>query len=84
MKDKEVEIKLPLENPKQVKDFLNQNAKPASKDSYQKDTYYVPAHRDFLAFEYPFEWLRIRESKQGNFLYIQAFFSKERQKNKLL
>ena len=59
--DVEIEIKLPLNNPKTVKKFLNKQAKIISKNVFQKDTYFVPPHRDFLNAKYPFEWLRLRE-----------------------
>lgn len=65
MTNKEIEIKLPLNNVEKVKKFLNDNAKLIAKDIFQRDTYYTPAHRDFLQAKYPFEWLRLRESTKG-------------------
>lgn len=73
-KDIEIEIKLPLQNPDEVKEFLNKNAKLVSKNIYQKDSYYVPIHRDFLAVKYPFEWLRLRKSPKGMFITYKHFF----------
>jgi len=73
-KDIEIEIKLPLQNPDEVKEFLNKNAKLVSENIYQKDSYYVPIHRDFLAVKYPFEWLRLRESPKGMFITYKHFF----------
>lgn len=73
-KDIEIEIKLPLQNPDEVKDFLNKNAKLVSENIYQKDSYYVPIHRDFLAVKYPFEWLRLRKSPNGMFITYKHFF----------
>ena len=64
----EVEIKLPLNNTKKVKDFLDKNAKLVSQSIYQKDSYYIPIHRNFLAEKYPYEWLRLRKSKKGIFI----------------
>lgn len=58
----EIEIKLPLDNPEDVKNFLNKKGRLVSKDVFQKDTYFIPSHRDFLNVKYPFEWLRLRES----------------------
>jgi len=62
--DIEIEIKLPLQNPEEIREFLNIHAKLISENIYQKDTYFVPHHRDFLAVKYPFEWLRLRQSSQ--------------------
>src|SRR3989344_1587243 len=73
-KDIEIEIKLPLQNPDEVKEFLNKNAKSVSENIYQKDSYYVPIHRDFLAVKYPFEWLRLRKSPKGMFITYKHFF----------
>ncbi|MFH1588961.1 MAG: class IV adenylate cyclase [archaeon] len=73
-KDIEIEIKLPLQNPEEVKEFLNKNAKLISENIYQKDSYYVPIHRDFLAVKYPFEWLRLRKSPKGMFITYKHFF----------
>lgn len=70
----EIEIKLPLNNPVELKEFLNNNAELVSKDIYQKDSYYVPSHRDFLAFENPFEWLRLRKSPKGMFITYKHYF----------
>ncbi|EKD62036.1 MAG: hypothetical protein ACD_52C00322G0003 [uncultured bacterium] len=63
--DIEIEIKTTLDNPDDVKEFLNENGKLVSKDVFQKDTYFIPTHRDFLNVKYPFEWLRLRESQKG-------------------
>jgi predicted adenylyl cyclase CyaB len=73
-KDIEIEIKFPLKNPAEVKEFLNENAKLISDDIHQKDLYYIPAHRDFLAVKYPFEWLRLRKSPKGAFITYKHFF----------
>ena len=73
-KDTEIEIKLSLQNPDEVKEFLNKNAKSVSENIYQKDSYYVPIHRDFLAVKYPFEWLRLRKSPKGMFITYKHFF----------
>lgn len=73
-KDIEIEIKLPLNNPDEVKEFLNEKAKLVAENVYQKDVYYVPVHRDFLGVKYPFEWLRLRESPKGMFITYKHFF----------
>ncbi len=76
MKNKniEIEIRFPLKNFVEVKEFLNQNAKLVSENVCQKDSYYIPTHRDFLAFDYPFEWLRLRKSPKGMFITYKHFF----------
>jgi adenylate cyclase, class 2 len=71
--DVELEIKLPLLNPQAVQEFLNKNAQSKVKGVYQKDTYYMPVHRDFVAVKYPYEWLRIRESDKGASLNYKHF-----------
>ena len=67
MKDIEVELKfkLPLETKASLFQFLEKNAK-LSRKSFQKDSYFAPSHRDFLAKRPINEWLRIRESNKGN------------------
>ena len=58
----EVEIKLPVDEAT----FLGLQKK--LKDKFVKkerevDEYFTPAHRNFLAPQFPFEWLRLRNSK---------------------
>ncbi len=72
--DVELEIKLPLKNPEEVKNFLGENAELISKDVFQKDTYFIPTHRNFLNTEYPFEWLRLRESDKGSSINYKHFY----------
>lgn len=72
-KDIEIEIKLPLKNGDDVKKFLNKKARLISKDVLQRDTYYVPAHRDFFQVKYPYEWLRLRESGKGASINYKHF-----------
>lgn len=69
----EIEIKLPLINPQEVREFLNTHAKLVSENIYQKDSYYVPPHRDFLAEKYPFEWLRLRQSSKDTSINYKHF-----------
>ncbi len=69
----EIEIKLPLINPQEVREFLNTHAKLVSENIYQKDTYFVPAQRDFLAVKYPFEWLRLRQSSKDTSINYKHF-----------
>lgn len=63
----EIEIKLPLHNKEEVTEFLNKNAKIKAKKVRQKDTYFTPAHKDFLDAKHPYQFLRVRESKKGAF-----------------
>lgn len=72
--DIELEIKLPLKNPEEVADFLNENAELISKDVFQRDTYFVPTHRNFLGAKYPFEWLRLRESDADASINYKHFY----------
>ena len=65
MSDVEIEIRFILNEPEKAKIILNKSAKLISENIYQKDSYFVPAHRDFLAIKYPFEWLRLRQSTKG-------------------
>lgn len=59
----EIELKFSLFNTKELIKKLNKITKPKQKNIFQKDTYYVPAHRNFLAKKKLNEWLRIRETK---------------------
>ena len=72
-KDIEIELKFPLLNADEVIKFLNVNGKAEKKGVYQKDTYYTPKHRDFISYEYPYEWLRLRESAKGASLDYKHF-----------
>ncbi len=65
LKNIEVELKFPLLNHGKLAQALNKIAKPEEVDVFQKDTYYVPKHRNFLENRPISEWLRIRETKQG-------------------
>lgn len=67
-KDIEIEIKLPLNNKDKVINFLNKNAEIKAENLRQKDTYYTPAHKNFLEVSVkPFQYLRVRESEKGDF-----------------
>ena len=66
MKDIEVELKFPLLNALAVIRKLNKLAKVKRKKEYQKDTYFIPKHRNFLKVKPILEWLRIRESKNSS------------------
>lgn len=70
----EIELKFPLKNPEEVLARLDQIAKPISKGVVQKDSYFVPAHRNFLESEYIFEWLRLRETENKKTLNYKHFY----------
>ena len=78
--DIEIELKFPLINAEKTKVFLNEKASLVTEDAYQKDIYYTPAHRDFLAEKYPFEWLRLRETKKWLFITYKHFYPKGSEK----
>ena len=65
MKHTEVELKFPLLNHMKLVEKLESVAKPQKQADFQKDTYFNPAHRDFLSKKPISEWLRLRESKKG-------------------
>ena len=61
----EIELKLPLKNINILIRKLNEISE--FKGEYnQKDTYYVPHHRNFVKQSPIFEWLRIREFDKEN------------------
>lgn len=64
----EVELTFPLLNTEELAVQLADLAKPQKQNQYQKDTYYVPAHRNFLKQIPISEWLRIREIQHGAIL----------------
>ena len=63
MKNVEIELKYPIRNSTQIIEKLNKIAEIKKRDYYQKDTYYIPAHRNFLEKKPISEWLRLRDSK---------------------
>ncbi len=72
--DIEIEIKFPLRNSPDVRKFLDSNGTIISKAITQKDTYFVPVHRDFLEPEFPYEWLRLRETNEGSLITYKHFY----------
>jgi len=70
----EVEIKLKLTETQfvAVKDRLCKIA-TAKKDSSQADEYFTPAHRNFLDYDYPYEWLRIGQRGGKTILNYKHF-----------
>jgi adenylate cyclase, class 2 len=76
----EIEVKFPLRNVEQVINFLKNNAEKKSEKTVQIDTYFTPSHKNFLDPDYPFQWLRIRESDRGVVLNYKHFYP-ENEKN---
>lgn len=63
---KEIEIKHRLHNPEHVHSQLHAlGAVQVANAEFQEDTYYVPAHRNFLDEAIISEWLRIRRTADG-------------------
>ena len=79
-KEIEIEVKFQLLNPEEVAKLLDIKAKSTKKDVFQKDSYFVPAHRDFLSSKYPFEWLRLRETGKGVSLDYKHFYPENAEK----
>lgn len=63
--NKEVEIKVKVENAASLLAFLGKNAEFKSEER-QVDEYFTPAHRNFLAERPVREWLRLRD-ENGKF-----------------
>ena len=61
----EVELKFPLLNPTALMKRLDKVARKEKSSSLQKDAYYVPLHRNFIAAEPVSEWFRIRTDANG-------------------
>lgn len=70
----EIEIKHPLLNTNEVKNFLTKHAELTSENIVQKDTYYAPDNNNYLKKDYPYEWLRIRESAKWSSINYKHFF----------
>lgn len=65
-KNQEVEVKYPLYNKEIVLDKIKQmHLNHNVENEIQNDSYYVPAHRNFLEPDIVSEWLRIRKTNKG-------------------
>ena len=64
MENTEVELKFSLLNHEDTIEKLKQTAKLIFEEEYQRDTYYIPEHRNFIIQKPISEWLRIRETKK--------------------
>jgi predicted adenylyl cyclase CyaB len=68
MKDVEIEIQVRISQTSKLESFLEREAK-LTFEEYQKDEYFTPLHRNFVATEPVAEWLRLRQSDQGSVTY---------------
>lgn len=82
MKNIEIEIKLKLDNPKILLNWLENNAK-LLKETEQKDYYFDPPHKSFI-YQNKFdgtkdadEWFRIRETRIGNAICYKQWHRNE-------
>ena len=75
MENIEIEIKIRVDesNYKFCKDFLARNAKFIN-SSQEIDQYLSPSHRNFLAPEFPYEWLRLREKNNKVILNYKHWY----------
>lgn len=71
--DVEIELKFPLLNPDEVRKYLNKSAEIEYDGLFQKDSYYTPPDRNFMGFEHPYEWLRLRETPNGASINYKHF-----------
>lgn len=71
----EIELKFPLYNPDEIKNELNNIAKVGKVNDYQKDIYYVPAHKNFFEEKPVTKWLRLRESQKWYSLDFKHYHS---------
>ncbi len=76
--DTEIELKFELteERFNNVHDKVKELAK-FKKISGQKDTYYTPAHKNYLEPKYPYEWLSVRERDNRVILNYKHFYPEE-------
>jgi adenylate cyclase, class 2 len=79
MKHVEVEVKFPLLNADELVAKLDKIAE--KKTEKQKDTYYVPSHRNFITQSPITEWLRVRESSKGVSLNYKDWQKKTEEEN---
>ena len=64
-KMQEVEQKFPIKNAIKIIDKLDIIAKKIVTNQKQFDTYYMPAHKNYLEGDVVSEWLRLRETGMG-------------------
>lgn len=73
--DQEIEIRVYLNKAKflNIKREIKNIAKFMKKTSHQ-DTYFTPAHRNFVKPKYPFEWFSLRYRGKKNILNYKHFY----------
>lgn len=85
MKTIEIEAKYELLNDENTKkrlvERLNEEGKKISDNQFQKDTYYVPKHNNFLNETPISKWLRVRETENNASVNYKDWSSKETGKN---
>ena len=74
--DKEIELKFNLPDPGKSIQALREKAVFKAQE-HQKDLYYTPSYRNFLAEKHVSEWLRIRESDAGDSICYKDYHKKE-------
>lgn len=72
--DREIEIQVRISDSKKLESFLATNG-VFSGEKYQKDEYYSPVHRDFLAKKPISEWLRLRKSDSNYITYKKYYYN---------
>lgn len=75
MKDVEIEIQVRVKGADLLEAFLHRKGEFTG-ENYQKDDYYTPSHRNFLAKEPIAEWLRLRDAKTGSITYKKWHYGK--------
>jgi adenylate cyclase class 2 len=66
MQNIEIELKFKLENPTELQQKLQTMATLVKENEYQKDSYFVPSHRNFLDIKPISERLRVRTGEKGS------------------
>lgn len=77
LKDIEVEITLTLLNGDEVIATLQKLGAKHNRDEYQKDTYYVPPHKNFLDQRPISDWLRIRQTEHDASVTFKRWHNKD-------
>jgi adenylate cyclase class 2 len=73
----EIEIKVQIEKSRTLQAFLRKNAKQLFSNR-QKDLYYMPVHRNFVAVSPIEEWFRLRDSNgKYSINYKKWFYEKD-------
>lgn len=67
MKDREIEIRLKVEDNKPLLKFLGEKG-DFKYEKHQKDEYFIPAHRNFIEAKPIKEWLRLRREEDKHLL----------------